>query len=165
MEKKYEKGKQKKLEYWWHDTFGVAGPLISSLIGLLSLIIAILLMDYFGTLLEFGFVSDIVIFLQENLTLFFGLMVFISYTTFYSRFNPGEFSWVLPVSSALSIMITVWVLVNVFTIVNIYWEVSFIDRLTNFFTEDILLAIFAIIIVIGYLFMYANFFFIRAARK
>ena len=65
-----------KYQDWWQENLGAAGPVISSLVGLLFLSISILLLDYFGTLLSINFLNDMGMFLQDYFMLFFILIVF-----------------------------------------------------------------------------------------
>jgi len=160
-----DRGNSGGYEKWWYGTFGIAAPLISSLVGLLFLAILILLLEYFGAQTGIGFVNDIGSFLKDYITLFFALMVFFSYTTYFSRFYHRDFVWVMPVISAFGITITIWIIVEMFAIMNNYWEVSFFDSIIQFFTNDVLLAIFTLVMVLGYVFLYAGFFYARGMKR
>ena len=107
-----------KNQEWWQKNFGAAGPIISSLVGLLFISITILLLDYLGTLLSIPFLKDIGMFLQDYLLLFFIFIVFFSYTGYLSRNYSRHFVWATPVVTASGFTISIWILMRLLEIMN-----------------------------------------------
>jgi len=152
-------------ENWWYDTFGVAAPLVSGLIGLLVLAVVILFLDMVGAQAGLGFVVGVNQFLKTNLLLLFLLMLLFGYTTYFSRFYRNEFAWVMPVVTALSITISIWIIVSILVALAPYLGVPFFTDLASAFTRQVLLLVFFVAVVLGYLVLYAWFFYARAAQR
>ena len=135
---------------WFHRTFGIIGPLISSMFGLLVLALILVAMKFINFNLGSSLLSSISVFFTVNMGLFFLIFLFLSYTSYFSRFYSRLYTPFYPIFSAIGITITLWVFARVISIVSIYIGVDILYR-TVFFIDRYLSEIFWLILFIGYI--------------
>jgi len=136
----------KEIERSIDNTFGIFWPLIVSLIGLAVLWIVIVIMR--TTSDTFPVFADLSNFLQTYLWLFFGLMLFFSYTGYASK-KCRSFRWISPILSAIGIILVVWIVLNIFKILD-FLGIPFFKTSASMI-ESILPLIFVLVLVVGYL--------------
>jgi len=136
----------KDLERSIDSTFGILWPLITSLIGLAVLWIAIIMMR--TTSDTFPVFVDLSNFLQTYLWLFFGLMLFFSYTGYASK-KCKPFRWISPILSAIGIVLVIWIVLNIFKILD-FLGIPFFETSASML-ENILPLVFVLVLVVGYL--------------
>ncbi len=129
-------------------SLGILGPLVSSLIGLLLLILLIWIATV--PLAEVNWIKDIGDFCLENLVFFFFVGIMLSYTAYLSRRYHQDFRWVSPILNATAAAIGFWVLVHIFDI--LYQDVGsplFLDyaNIANFLIP----ASFVFVLLFGYI--------------
>lgn len=136
----------KEIESWYDRTFGIFWPFIVSLVGIVILWLVIEIMRIMSDENPvFGKLSD---FLLAYLWLFFGLMLFFSYTAYTSRkYKP--FRWVSPIISAIGIVIIIWIVMEIFKILD-FLGIPFFET-SALMIERILPLIFVLVLVVGYL--------------
>ncbi len=129
-------------------SLGILGPLVSSLIGLLLLILFIWIATV--PLVDVNWIHDIGEFFLNYLVFFFLVGIMLSYTAYLSRRYHREFRWVSPLLNALAAAVGFWVLVHIFDI--LYQDVQsplFLDymNIANF----LITASFVFVLLFGYI--------------
>lgn len=142
--------KGKELEGWFDRTFRFFGPLLSSIIGLFIIGLIIWLFNILGNESEFIVFTEISLFLRNNLALFFGLLLFFSYSSYASKRLGTQFKWISPIITSLGITIMLWIVVNLFQIIDPLIGISLFSRLANIVQQN-LVTIFILITILGYL--------------
>lgn len=137
-------------ESWFHRTFGIVGPLISSIFGLLILALVILLMNFMNVRTGIPLFSDIGLFLFDSISWFFLIFLFFSYTSYFSRGYPKAYVPFSPIVTALGIAIAFWLAVRVINITNLYLGIPMLSVIT-FHVEKNLFLIFLFVLLLGYL--------------
>ena len=135
---------------WFHRTFGIIGPLISSMFGLLVLALILAAMKFINFNLGSSLLSSMSMFFTINMGLFFMIFLFLAYSSYFSRFYSRLYMPFSPIFSAISITITLWIFARVIGIVSIYTGVDILYRIV-FFIDIYLYAIFWLVLFIGYL--------------
>ena len=151
------RGKQleKKCKGWWFYTFGFIGPLISSIIGILFLVIAIWFLNFANIHLFNSFISMLSDFLFSNIQFFFLASLFFGYCKYFSMRYEKNYWTVSPIVNGLNAIFVIWILVSMFIMVGAY---TMTDIITNFsaFILRILWILFALFTLIGYLSEFAK---------
>ena len=68
-------------------TFGVLGPLITSVIGIIIMVLLTWVISFINNSIQSWLLNDINAFLTGNIGVFFMLMLFFSYTSHFSKVN------------------------------------------------------------------------------
>jgi hypothetical protein len=90
--------------------FGMIGPLLSSIFGIIVLIIGLWVLTFFNVILKSAFISLLVTAVSSNIQWFFAISLFIGYCKFFARHFPFTY-WVLrPAASAAGISFGAWIL-------------------------------------------------------
>jgi phage shock protein C len=134
---------------WFHRTFGVVGPLISSVFALVifALIIWVIgIVNFSGS----TFLLTIRSFLMVNIGLFFLIFLFFSYSSYFSKINRKAYSPFSPLVMAAGIGILLWIMGNIFGFVGDYTGVFLLSQAGLFLTGNTLFQIFFVLLLIGY---------------
>jgi phage shock protein PspC (stress-responsive transcriptional regulator) len=111
------KGKEKRCHHEWHSHFGIMGPLISSALGAVCLVILIWVMRFLAGSLSIETLSLIAGFLESYLVIFFIIGVVFSYAKYFMQGGKahrlGE-----PLVAAAGITIAVWIIVQLASAMN-----------------------------------------------
>jgi len=81
---------------WWHKTFGIAGPFISSTFGIVIFFLAITAMNYVNGPVGNVFMFQLSRFLFDNAAIFFLIFVLFSYSSYFSRYAPHFYRPISP---------------------------------------------------------------------
>ncbi len=149
---KFEKSvdrESEKCEDWFHRTFGLIGPLISGIFGLLILALCIWLLAFMNLQIGSNILSGIHLFLLTNTGLFFLIFLFFSYTSYFSRVYSKSYTPFSPIVTAFSITIGFWVVARAINIVGLY-ERAFVFSNIAFHIEKNLFWIFWFFLLLGY---------------
>jgi len=143
---------EKRFKTRYEPKFGLLNPLLWGLVGLFLLSLVILGLDATGGRIDSVILSEFGIFLSDNLALFFGLMLFFNYSTYFSRKYPRSFRYLSPFTNAVGIIVMLWILANIFLIINLEVNLTIIESAANFVIDN-LLAIFIVAILLGFLYL------------
>ena len=141
---------QKWRENWWHRTFGLVGPFVSSVFGLVIIALGIWLINFVNLPISSGFLIGITSFLTVNIGLLFLLFLFFSYTSYFSRHHSMGYRPFMPLAIAVSITAALWLVMNAVTIANISFGYDIL-AVTAFWMGRLLPVIFGLSVFIGYL--------------
>lgn len=138
--------KTKNIDTWYDKTFGPIGPVISSFIGLIVLLIVIKLLAFFAG--GRTWMADLGNFFEEYLLLFFAFIVFSSYTSYLSS-KYQKFRWVSPVASAIGFCVWFWVIIQIFNILSRGLDIKILGTIASLF-ELLLIPIAILVLLAGY---------------
>lgn len=134
---------------WFHRTFGVVGPLISSVLGLLVFALVIWVVgiaNFSGS----TFLLAIRSFLMSSIGLFFLIFLFFSYASYFSKINRKAYAPFSPLVTAAGIGIVLWIIGHVFGLVGDYTGVMMLSLTGQFLNGIVLFQIFFVVLLIGY---------------
>ena len=145
-QRKYHKSHDQELA----NAFGLLGPFISALIGVLILCLIVWGMEYVNVWMGSALLADIHVFLTTNMSLLFLLMVLSSYNTYLSEAYPKTYQLLSPVATAIGVAVSLWLLVVVMNISNHYVGIDMLSTL-SFYIENSIYIVFWMVILVGYL--------------
>jgi phage shock protein C len=151
-------GRRMEREYrdnWFHRTFGIVGPLISSVLGLAFFALFVWLMGFLNGTIANPFLASVQAFLSGNIGLFFLTFVFFSYTSYFSKHSPRAYVPFSPLAAAVGIAIGFWLAQNALDMVGVYTGVSVISN-TALVMERFTYPVFFLALLIGYLVLLAK---------
>ena len=151
-------GKRMEREYadnWFHRTFGLAGPLISSVLGLLFFGLLIWLIGFLNNVIASPLLGIIQSFLSNNIGLFFMMFIFFSYTSYFSRHSPRGYAPFSPLVAAVGIAIGFWLSQNALSITAAYTGVAGLSTAAAVL-QSLTYPIFLLALIIGYLVLVAK---------
>jgi phage shock protein C len=151
---KFEK-KGDEWDSWFRSTFGVIGPLISSVIGIIILAVAVLVLSLINVPLQSGFLYNIQVFFMANMGLFFLFILYFSYTSYFSKASPSIYVPFSPILTAIGIVIGFWFTARVITIANISLGINILTLISSWIDRSLFL-IFWLVTFIGYLVLLAK---------
>ncbi len=137
-------------ESWFHRTFGIVGPLISSIFGLVILGLVVWLVSFVNLPLGSTFLSGVTSFFMANLGLFFLIFMFFSYTSYFSKVSPKAYRPFSPIVTAIGITIGFWIAMYAIDIANISLGIPALSTLAFYIGLNLHL-IFWFFLFIGYL--------------
>lgn len=144
--------KGKNCGNWFHKTFGVIGPLLSSVVGIILLAVFVWLLSLVNAILGSGLVTSIRDFINGNMGLFFILMVFFSYSSYLSKVSPRNYRIFSPISIALKATVFFWIVMSVMHIANLTIK-SLQLTMIAFYIEMNLMLIFWLFLFLGILYV------------
>lgn len=151
-------GRKMEREYrdkWFHRTFGIVGPLISSIFGLVLFALFVWLIGFLNVTIASPFLTSVQTFLSNNIGLFFLMFLFFSYTSYFSRRNPRSYVPFSPLAAAVGVAIGFWLAQNALAIVGTYAGVSALFN-AAFVIEMLTYPIFFLVLLVGYLVLLAK---------
>jgi phage shock protein C len=137
-------------ESWFHRTFGIVGPFISGILGLVIFSLLIWLVSLVNVWIDSTFLSDMNIFLFANIGLFFLIFLFFSYTSYFSKAYPRSYRPLSPVVVAIGITIGFWIAMQAIDISNLSLGIPALSAIT-FYIGTNLNFIFLFFAILGYL--------------
>ena len=147
--KRMEEG-GKGWESWFHRTFGLVGPLISSIFGIVILALVTWVIYLVNIPIGSGFILNVYYFLTDAMGLFFLIFLFFSYTSYFSKASSKAYRSFSPVFTAIGIAIGFWVAMQAINIANLSLGIASLSILT-FYVELNLIWIFWFFLFLGYL--------------
>jgi hypothetical protein len=152
MEARFEK-KDGIWEKKWRNSFcvfGVFGPFIKAVVGLIFLMLGIVILNLINWGLGSTFVAALAGFLSTNISWIFLVSLLLGYGRFLLKVM-GKRKWILsPIVGSAKASFVLWFLANIFLAINISAKVWFFDWIANAVLANLLL-IFLVLAVIGYL--------------
>lgn len=143
-----QKGKQ--METWFQRTFGIIGPMLSSIAGLIVLGIIIWIFAFIGMETGNTIFTDISDLFLTSIIWLFTASLLMSYTEYGNRKAPDAFKWLTPLTTAIGLTILFWVLANIFLILGKNIDIFFFPMIAGFVNNNII-AILFLFIVLGYI--------------
>jgi hypothetical protein len=132
----------------WFGAFGIVGPLIGSIFGIIALAVGIFVLNFVNLALGSAFISAISGFLFANIYLFFAIFLFGNYRDYFSR--RYENFWVVsPITTGISIIIALWIFAWVVNLVSTVPQTQVLASVSSFLLSN-LSSLIAIFIVLGY---------------
>ncbi len=141
--------KGKQMEGWYHRTFGVLGPLISSIIGIIILGAIIWILLLLGTKTNGTVFSELSSFLRAHIALLFGFSLLFSYTEYGNKVYPKYFRWVNPITTAAGIVVALWLVINILYILMPDLQIPFLTPVATAILTNMVI-VFLCIVIVGY---------------
>jgi len=138
---------EKEQHEWWFRTFGLIGPLIGSIFGLIFLALGIWILNLINLPLGSDFISETSNFLFTNLQWFFAAFLFFGYSNYLSRRLPKTYWIVSPIISSIGVVFAIWISTWVLNLINIYANSNIIITGVSTF---LYLNLWGIFLVLGY---------------
>lgn len=142
--------REKEWDSWFHRTFGIVGPFISSIFGLVIFGLVIWLISFVNLGLGSVFLTNVESFLLGNFGLFFLIFLFFSYTSYFSKVNPRAYRPISPIVVAIGITIVFWIAMYAINIANLSLGIPALSTIT-FYIGANLNFIFLLFVILGFL--------------
>lgn len=137
-------------ESWFHRTFGLVGPLISSILGIIIIGLIAWVISLLNVQIGSMFLFNVHYFLMENMGLFFLIFLFFSYTSHVSKFYQKAYMPFSPLVIAVGITIGFWIVMSAINVVNLSLGYSVLSSISFYIGKNLFL-IFWLVLFIGYL--------------
>lgn len=144
--------KGKNIETWYHKKFGFFGPILSSLIAFVVLLIVIRLLAYFGT--NKPWMMSVSTFLESFLLLFLLLFFLSGFSNYFTK-KYKSFRFISPIVGAIVFLFWFWVVINILRIVSNNLDITILGTIADIF-ELLLIPIVALVLLFGYLGIYIS---------
>ena len=147
-----ERAKTKDLtsDSWFYRTFGVMGPLFSSIFGLLVLVFFVWLLKNAAIFLNSSILFALHDFISANLEALFLILLLFSYISYLSRHHPKVYLPFSPITKALGITIFLWIVGGSIQAINTYKSVELLDIIASLINRS-LFWLFAFFVFVGYI--------------
>jgi phage shock protein C len=147
-----ERAKTKDLTYdnWFYRTFGVIGPLFSSIFGLLILVFFVWILEHAAFLSGFSILLALHDFMYSNLQALFLVLLFFSYTSYFSRHHHKSYFLFSPISAAVGITVFLWIIAGSIEATSFYKNIGFLNSVSMFINNS-LYWLFAFFVFVGYI--------------
>ncbi|MFH0956598.1 MAG: PspC domain-containing protein [Candidatus Aenigmatarchaeota archaeon] len=132
------------------DTFGVVGPLLSSVVGLVALAVLMWVLALINVPVGSGLLYNVHYFLLAHVAWFFLIFLFFSYSSYLSRRMGEHYRLVSPLISAAGITVALWIAASAVRIANIPLGVEVLSSLSTFLSQNLWL-FFCLFAFLGYL--------------
>jgi len=134
----------------YYKTFGIFGPFVTSLIGILILTLFVLIINAINFSIGSSILAGISAFFLTNIGMFFMVFLFFSYVSYFSKAFPKESTVWSPLIAAFGIVIVLWVIIQAINIVNLSLGIPVLSMIT-FHMGRSLLWIFTLVVILGYI--------------
>ena len=150
---KEEKKTNEKCNKKWHstyDTFGILGPLIKPIFGIICLLIIITVFNWINLSIGSNSLTQVMNFLMGVIPLLFIISLVIEYAKYILK-TIKEIDWVIsPLVHGVEITFGLWIIANIGLAINLLANIGTVISITNFIFSN-LIPIFIIIAVIFYI--------------
>jgi len=140
----------KECDTWFRNTFGLLGPFVSSVIGIIIFGLIVWVMNFVNAKIGVWLLTEISLFLTNNMGLFFLIFVFFSYTSYFSKFYHKVYMLFSPVSVAFGAAVCFWIVANVLSTVNVSIGSPVLSAIAFHVSENIF-SLFWLFLCVGYL--------------
>ncbi len=147
--------KGKGMESWFHSTFSIVGPLLSSIFGVIIIAVFLWVLNLVNIPLGVGLLQNIHSFLAVHIGWFFLIFMFFSYASYVSKLFPRVYRPLSPIVSAAGITVALWILASAIRIVNLSVNVELFTNMASFI-EGSLGVLFYVFLLMGYLVLIAR---------
>ncbi|MFW5946655.1 MAG: PspC domain-containing protein [Candidatus Natronoplasma sp.] len=138
----------KDIESRYQSIFGLAGPLLWSLVGLVFIGILVWTLYWMGETIPIPDFISMGDFILDHLALFFLLILLFNYISYFSKKSPDRAKYISPIFTALSITIWIWIITSLVLVLDTQFGLI---RMMIFTIHENLLSIFIILMMISYL--------------
>jgi phage shock protein PspC (stress-responsive transcriptional regulator) len=155
--KRFGKKMEKRSEGWdWFNrTFGIVGPLISSIIGMMVFAVVVWILRLVNLAINNSLIYNIHSFLFTNIGWFFLIFIFFSYSSYFSREYASGYMLFSPIIVSIGITIGFWIAMHAINIVNFYVVNSVLSAIVVYIRAN-LLWIFGFFVFVGYVVLLAK---------
>ena len=149
LEENIEKG-ERRIGRRWHETFGIVGPLITSIFSIVVFSVLLWFLGFFAFLTGFGFLIGARYFLASNLGVFFLLFLFFGYAKYFKKLNPKAYRPIWPLLASVKVVVVVWVIASIVIVSGIGCQFGFVKDCAGHALNS-LFWIFVFVAALGYL--------------
>ena len=139
----------KNAESWFRSTFGVVGPFLSSILGLIMPALFTWVLSLVNVPIGSGLLQNINYFLLAHIGWFFLIFLFFSYTSYVSKSFPIAYRPFAPLVSSAGITVCLWLVANALRVVNASLGIGTFSSVSMFIETNLLL-FFLVFAFIGY---------------
>lgn len=162
--KQHDYPKHYEYEHRFHKPFGLVGPFISAILGVILLALVVWAIGVVNFRIDSLLLAGIHFFLNANMGIFFLLFLFSSYNTYFSKVYPKLYFSFSPVANAVGITVAFWIVASVINISNLYIG-SYTLYTITFYVLKNLHTIFVLVLLVGYMVILMKFFPSTRPRK
>lgn len=137
------------------EKFGIIGPFLSGMLGVIFLGLLILGIRFLNLVLRSLFLNNLQEFFVANIGLFFIIFMFSSYHKYFSRKYYSGYKFLKPIAVAISIGIALWVINNLLRIIYASVEFLLFLRIAQAIASN-LYNLMIFVALLGYLFLLIN---------
>jgi hypothetical protein len=123
---------------WFYRTFGVIGPLFSSVFGLLVVLFFVWILENSALFLGSNILFALHDFIYENLESLFVMILFFSYASYFSRHYPKVYLSLSPLIKAISATIFLWIVAGTIGAINVYKGNDILNTIVVFINSSLL---------------------------
>ena len=149
LEKNVEKG-ESRIGKKWHETFGIIGPLITSIFSIVIFIIFLWFLGFFAFTTGFVFLISVRYFLASNLGIFFILFLLFGYAKYFKKLNPKAYRPIWPLIASVKTVVTIWIIASIIIVSGMGCQFQIIKN-TAIYALNNLFWIFVFVAALGYL--------------
>jgi phage shock protein C len=142
--------KGKEWEKWFRSTFGILGPLVSGIFGIVILALLIWFLAFVNVFVGSGVLSNVQFFMLSNMGLILLIMLFFSYASYFSATKPALYRLFSPVFVALKVLVAFWFAAHFVRIANLSVNNPGL-AVAGSWLELVMYPVFWIIVLLGYL--------------
>jgi phage shock protein C len=140
---------------WFHRTFGIIGPFISSIFGILLLSLASWAITFMRAHVMSSFLTSVNVFILSNMGLFFLIFMFFSYSSYFSKVSPRGYTLFWPFVIAGGVTVGFWIAGNAISIANLSLGIQMLSTIV-FYIENSFWWIFGFTLLFGYVLVAAR---------
>ena len=144
------KGWERDWKERWFWPWGILGPLLGSVFGIIGLVILVWLLKFINLPINSTFISALANFLLVNLPWFFAASLFFGYNAYFAR-RFRKIYWIIsPITTGICIVIALWLAILVLNFVNIFIALKALAY-TSSILYSVMIALFVLFVVLGYI--------------
>ena len=140
---------------WFRSTFGLIGPLLSSVLGIIILAALIWLLSVVNMPIGSELLQNLHYFLMLHVGWFFLILLFFSYSSYLTGNFPKACRLFSPITSAAGITIGLWLAAEMISIANRSLDIDMLAGIV-FFIRSSLFILFWLFLLLGYLILLLN---------
>ena len=142
-----EKGYQKKHDDWGFSVFGIVGPLVGSVIGVLFLTFFVWILKFINLGIGSSLISSVINFVLGNMHWLFALFLFLGYNDYFSKRNKKTFWIVAPFVGSIVMLFVLWMAIWTLDTINLSANSIFLAYLSNSLYSNMVPIAFAFIVL------------------
>jgi hypothetical protein len=135
---------------WWSIPIGMLGPIFGSVLGIVFIVLGLLLLKLLNVIFQSALISLFMASVSANLHWFFIFSLFMGYCDFFIHRSYFFYALLWPASNAAGFTFASWILAWAFKVVGQFSGVALIFQIGSLVRAN-LAAIFALVLLLGYL--------------
>lgn len=143
----------KNIETWYDRTFGPFGPVLSSIVAIIILLLVLYLLEFLGA--QRPWLLEIQQFLEPLLIIFIIIFLISGYTNYLTK-KIKFFRFVSPIIGALVFIFWFWVALEIIAIIGTAFNIPILTSFSNLF-EYLIIPIALLILIIGYVSIFTTY--------